>query len=1215
MGQTLLFLIIAFIHLVRNDQSSNRPIFIGHYTVRWGNQVKRVEAYQSKNYYLRVITDVQNICFPGVTVQKEYYTSYQLVNSSSKFLRMNGSKKFLLVSYKINNHMQLIAEINTADDSSFLLSNNPQLPPPSEFAGMSHASLTKDNNYLISYVAEDLSTLVLAKYFELTKQIELLTTFSLLLDSGGPGSIFQCEYLFNSDTNICLVSQYNLGNEISIYEVNTDYQIVEEHFLTLFVSQNDNTVLSSYILKINNNYLLVPVRLLESSVQIYLIETSSDIAGDLLIFNIYTVNNIIPETDRIYLINDGYFCFFGTDLTNSQIGFLYSIEKQKKISNIFMDDERGKGDSLYVFFMKTYDYDQYIIFTFRWTQLYNFQFNFISCKNITKLGIVEREYDIALSELYDEEAYDNMSLAIVSLNFYSSDLSIKGKTNSKDSYKSVEVESELWEKQSYVALRYKGTKTGGYTIEYVLRGEYKNVGEGEYIYVPSFVCSLHINLGCYTSCGSCKSTGDEKNHSCVTCREGYYKEQGTNNCYKNPPNGMFFDSVEKAYKSCYHLCESCFGEGNEKDQKCLKCKLGYSSLSIYTQEKTDEYTCVKNCNLNYSNWYISKDNKFICTNNKKSCPSHFPFLNKELQQCNSRKISSKNQFIIGDAIEDGVELFEDFYKELFENKENIITPNYEILLYSLSFGQLTNVENYSSSTNLDFGECEGVLRDVYKIKPIEEILVAMLEVKQQKEYAIPRINYMAYSQDYKRLNLSYCTEKNLKINTSNYIGDYYNLSNIEYYLKKKIDVFNSSNPVFFDYCQNFASQTRDIILNDRAVNFRQQHSACSENCVFVFYENSYIHCQCEIKEETIKGQLAEEYFFQKLAPNSNIKLFGCYKKFFSKEILTNPGFLVVSFCFLSNVVCFGLYLKIKPSAKVFPNPTNIRKAQSNSLGSFFLSKNKLVSRLGLNDAAERKRKIKARKGEIRLRAQRTLVMRLKEKTSRESEKEEKSLLIMTNNLTSLGIIPKKDNGKLNEIQLTHKDYSFKSFFLNSHLLFYNLFCQRDKKQKMLGFFLLIGSVYTGIILNSLFYNDNYIHNNFISQGFLFVTEMKKVVYSLVIQYIFNKLVLIFIFYFESRSGAKGLLLPKAVVIFTYGAAILFHILCLYYVTIFCSVYTKTVKNWIICSVIHLILYFLIIPFSLSILVYFVNKISFLSQSITLFYLVEVISNIKFIFAF
>ena len=82
---------------------------------------------------------------------------------------------------------------------------------------------------------------------------------------------------------------------------------------------------------------------------------------------------------------------------------------------------------------------------------------------------------------------------------------------------------------------------------------------------------------CYDSCEKCTSISEDDNdHKCITCKEGYYFKEGTQNCYNKIDSKFYFDKEEKIFKACHENCLTCYSKPNgQKEMNCLTCDNGF----------------------------------------------------------------------------------------------------------------------------------------------------------------------------------------------------------------------------------------------------------------------------------------------------------------------------------------------------------------------------------------------------------------------------------------------------------------------------------------------------------------------------------------------------------------------------------------------------------------------------------------------------------------
>ena len=120
---------------------------------------------------------------------------------------------------------------------------------------------------------------------------------------------------------------------------------------------------------------------------------------------------------------------------------------------------------------------------------------------------------------------------------------------------------------------------------------------------------------CHDSCYSC-SDGD----SCDICKEGYYFKIDTYRegdiCYISSQKNYFLDKIEGLtfkgkeinyiYKKCHYTCSSCFGEGNEQNNKCIGCETGYKKYNYDSTKCTNDIEQCQNF------WEVDTNNNIQC---------------------------------------------------------------------------------------------------------------------------------------------------------------------------------------------------------------------------------------------------------------------------------------------------------------------------------------------------------------------------------------------------------------------------------------------------------------------------------------------------------------------------------------------------------------------------------------------------------------------------
>ena len=105
-----------------------------------------------------------------------------------------------------------------------------------------------------------------------------------------------------------------------------------------------------------------------------------------------------------------------------------------------------------------------------------------------------------------------------------------------------------------------------------------NVDEKDF-YKPIRLIGKKINYKfrlseCYDSCSTCTSfSEDDNDHKCITCRNGFYFKENTNNCYDKIDTKYYFDKNDEKFKPCYKNCLTCSTKENSQNQmNCLSCE-------------------------------------------------------------------------------------------------------------------------------------------------------------------------------------------------------------------------------------------------------------------------------------------------------------------------------------------------------------------------------------------------------------------------------------------------------------------------------------------------------------------------------------------------------------------------------------------------------------------------------------------------------------------
>jgi hypothetical protein len=169
--------------------------------------------------------------------------------------------------------------------------------------------------------------------------------------------------------------------------------------------------------------------------------------------------------------------------------------------------------------------------------------------------------------------------------------------------------------------------------------------------------NLNDNCQLKTWISKCASYSIESiiDNKCLSCENnfGFYPLYNKSNsfidCY-NSIEGYYLDEENKEFKKCYQTCKTCINSGNEEEHNCISCKDGYIYENLSNSpfancniiDNIDNYS-INNCDLNNTK-YIPNNNTCISDCGKDELYK-YEFNNTCYEECpfGTRK-SKKNEF-------------------------------------------------------------------------------------------------------------------------------------------------------------------------------------------------------------------------------------------------------------------------------------------------------------------------------------------------------------------------------------------------------------------------------------------------------------------------------------------------------------------------------------------------------------------------------------------
>ena len=153
---------------------------------------------------------------------------------------------------------------------------------------------------------------------------------------------------------------------------------------------------------------------------------------------------------------------------------------------------------------------------------------------------------------------------------------------------------------------------------------------------------------------------------------------------------------------------------------------------------------------------------------------------------------------------------------------------------------------------IDLGECEKRLKDEYKLKDSDYLIILKNE-NISKKVSEKNIKFEVYEPYNKtKLNLSFC--QNTTINTYIQLELSKEKKQIYEHMRELgYDMFNINDPFYQDICTPFDSPNgTDILLSDR-INYiyYNDETQCQSNCNLssISVESKFINCTCSTNED------------------------------------------------------------------------------------------------------------------------------------------------------------------------------------------------------------------------------------------------------------------------------------------------------------------------------------------------------------------------------
>ena len=608
--------------------------------------------------------------------------------------------------------------------------------------------------------------------------------------------------------------------------------------------------------------------------------------------------------------------------------------------------------------------------------------------------------------------------------------------------------------------------------------------------------------------------------------------------------------------------------------------------------------------------HSSKKDKYLCETNLYECVAKYPFVfvkNRScIEECNCKEFfedictiniaNTNNHSILISSIISGIQeglINNQIEKVIFGEKNDLIKEENDTLYQVTSSFNQKNKE-YKNYSSLILGECEDTLKSRYSISNQETLIIFKTE-KYIKGILIPLIEYEIFNPNSKvKLNLEYCKLENQNV-------DFY----IPVSINKNISFKYDPNGTYYsDICFTYTTEfNTDIILYDRKIEFNNKSlSLCQKNCTYKGYD--YVKeralCNCQIQSRSLSKRKSDQiiYKFLNISKDYNIKVLKCYQVLFSKKgFIKNIGNFIILIVIII-IILSAVYIYVKEYGLLCEQINEIldTKLQQGDIETNSKKDLKLDEQLKENSTdiftSSKKSNIKNNysksiiddsKRESNITANKILNNNNNNKLKKKKKKKDKILDYNDYEINTISYKEAVENDKRTFSQC------YISLIKIKHILIFAFNPEKDYNSKAIKLCLFFVNLVLFILINTLFFNDSFMHEIYINKGKYLPSEtLPRIIYSTIISSIIiialKKLLLsqqniLEIKHEKNKHNLNARVLIalkrikiKLICFFVFG--ILFLIFFWYYISCFCAVYMNTqiylIKNSLITFSITLI---------------------------------------------
>ena len=434
-------------------------------------------------------------------------------------------------------------------------------------------------------------------------------------------------------------------------------------------------------------------------------------------------------------------------------------------------------------------------------------------------------------------------------------------------------------------------------------------------------------LPCYYSCQNCYGNGTKAYHNCISCDSNNtfsiakkINVTMTKNCYKKCDYYYYLDTSNNYYCSSNKKCPSPYDFLIVELRQCVRSCSGTYKMKLRKE-------CYKECPEG-----ISKKSDKLANQCIVICPYDAPFEIVEDQTCvgsctiiqRSEKLCVTNN--VGNRTNLQIQeiIHDDIISDL-TNKFNytILNDNYSVIIEekNTTYEIITtdNKNKNKLTSNIDFGECEMILKNYYGIEHTEPLYILKMDAYIEGKTGPTVVYEVFYPLDSKnlvQLDISICEGNQVEIS---------------YYMELvDPEKYDKNNPIYNDICYPYTSEDGlDMTLSGKQKDYTNKNkSLCEENCEYIGYDkiNKLVHCNCDVKDSStmisdIKVDKSKLYDFMSIDKLANFDVLKCVNLVTKIEnLIINIGF----YSFIPAFICYFLAIIIfcKKDWKFLKNKIN-----------------------------------------------------------------------------------------------------------------------------------------------------------------------------------------------------------------------------------------------------------------------------------------------------